>query len=65
MSGANGLLAMIAARLEWDVEDGTATERERDIYMIAIRRKCPWCEAEPGDNEYCVGDGSPHPWVHS
>lgn len=62
---AQELIDMIADRLESAVQDGEASERERDVYLIAIGRKCPWCEAEPGDNEYCVGGGRAHPWVCS
>lgn len=61
---ARELLDQIAYRLEEKVQDGDATENERAIYLIAIGRKCAWCEAEPGDNEHCVSDGSPHPWVN-
>lgn len=63
MNNAQQVLDMIADRLEAGVADGDAPEALRDVYMIAIGRKCPWCEAEPGDNEHCIGDGSPHPWA--
>lgn len=25
--------------------------------------RCAFCEAEPGDNEVCIYDGTPHPWA--
>lgn len=33
---------------------------------IMIGQRCGFCEASaglPGDNEYCVHNGSAHPWV--
>lgn len=26
------------------------------------KRTCQACEANPGDNDHCVYDGSPHTW---
>lgn len=26
------------------------------------KRTCQACEANPGDNDHCVYDGSPHAW---
>lgn len=60
---AADVLAQIASRLEDTVSDGNASDELRAIYLIAIGRMCAWCEARPGDNDYCVGDGSAHPWI--
>lgn len=65
MNRAKETLDAIAYRLEDRVADGDITGELRDVYLIAIGRKCPFCEAEPGDREYCVVDGSAHPWVAS
>ena len=49
-----------------DARDGFGTMPSHDdIYDVLTGRMCWYCEARPGDNEYCIGDGSPHPWVGS
>lgn len=58
------LLADIAERLQDIVQDGWSTDAERDVYLIAIRRMCPRCDAKPEDGPTCVYTGEPHPWVH-
>lgn len=61
---AQQVLEQIAYRLEDRVADGEVTGELRDVYLFAIGRKCPLCEAVPGDNDYCAGDGTAHPWVN-
>lgn len=34
-----------------------------DVLDTLEGRLCPACEARPGDNDYCVFDGSLHPWA--
>ncbi|QPE04146.1 hypothetical protein IT882_13190 [Microbacterium schleiferi] len=65
MMDAEMILAEIADRLQWDVEDGTASDELRDVYLIAIRRMCPRCEGKPEDGPRCVVTGALHPWVHT
>ena len=65
MNEAEMILAEIADRLQWDVEDGTATEQEQAVYLIAIRRMCARCEGKPEDGPRCVVTGSMHPWIRT
>lgn len=60
---AEELLAAIADRLQTDVEDGIAPDEMRTVYLIAIRRMCPNCEARPQDDPVCIYNGDPHPWA--
>lgn len=65
MSEAEMILAEIADRLQESVEDGEASVMEREVYLIAIRRMCARCEAQPEDGPRCVVTGSLHPWMHT
>ena len=47
-----------------DAREGIGTAPTIDeVNDILTGAKCWYCEARPGDNDYCVADGSPHPWV--
>lgn len=46
-----------------DARDGLGVMPDADeVYDILTGAKCWYCEARPGDNDHCVGDGSPHEW---
>ncbi|GAA2951502.1 hypothetical protein [Microbacterium schleiferi] len=55
------LEALVArSGLSWE-EDAMYTVRRAALAWVD--GVCQYCEAEPGDNEYCAIDGSPHPWA--
>lgn len=52
------------ARLDWIIEqlEGGIYDPE-ELVAVARGNMCPRCEARRGDNDHCVVDGSPHPWL--
>lgn len=54
------VVAEARSGLSWE-EDAMYTVRRAALAWVD--GVCQYCEAEPGDNEYCAIDGSPHPWA--